>query len=98
MFNAHWIVGALELARGRHAEAIRSYELARQIATEASLRSYALLAAGSIAIVKVVGKVDAVEGEREFLQAKTTLTSEDLKDGKFFSDQLETAYQVFVKK
>jgi hypothetical protein len=98
MFNAHWIIGALELARGRHAEAIRSYEQARQIAIEATLRSCALLASGSIAIAKIVGGIDAVEGERELLQVKTSLTSENLNDGKFFSDQLETAYQVFTKK
>jgi hypothetical protein len=68
------------------------------MAGEANLRSYALLAAGSIAIVKIVGKVDAVEGERELLQVKTSLTSENLNDGKFFADQLETAYQVFTGK
>ena len=98
MLNAHWIIGALDLARGRHAEAIRSYEQARRIASENSLRSYALLAEGSIAIAKIAGKMDAVEGERELRRVKTELTSGNLTDGKFFSDQLETAYQVFVGK
>ena len=36
MFNAHWVIGALELARGRHAEAIASYEQARKIAAESN--------------------------------------------------------------
>jgi len=98
MFNAHWIVGALELARGNHADAIRSYEQARQVANDASLRAYALLAGGSIAIAKIAGKADTAQGERELSQVKSALTSENLADGKFFADQLDTAYQVFVKE
>ena len=98
MFNAHWIIGALELARGRHAEAIASYDEARRIATDSNLRAYALLARGSIAIAKISGKLNVAEGERELVQVKASLTSENLREGKFFSDQLETSYQVFVKK
>ena len=98
MFNAHWVIGALELARGRHAEAIASYEQARKIAAESNLPANGLLAGGSIAIVKIAGKINVAEGERELSQVKTSLVSQNLSDGKFFADQLETAYQVFVKK
>jgi hypothetical protein len=98
MFNGHWIVGALELARGNHADAIRSYEQARQIANHANLRTYTLLAGGSIGIAKIAGKVDIAQGERELSQVKSALTSENLPDGKFFADQLDTAYAVFVKR
>jgi tetratricopeptide (TPR) repeat protein len=98
MFNAHWVIGALELARGRHDEAIASYEQARKIATDSNLRAYALLAGGSIAIAKIAGKINVSEGERDLAQVKSSLTSENLNDGKFFADQLEATYQIFVKK
>src|SRR4029434_5953870 len=58
MFNAHWVIGALELARGRHDEAIASYEQARKIATDSNLRAYVLLAGGSIAIAKISGMIN----------------------------------------
>src|SRR5688572_8312626 len=98
MLNAHWVIGALELARGRHAEAIASYEQARKIAAESNLPAYGLLAGGSIAIVKIAGKINVAEGERELSQVKSSLVSQNLSDGKFYADQLETAYQVFVKR
>jgi hypothetical protein len=98
LFNAYWIIGALELAQGRHNEAIASYEQARKLANQESLRGYALLAGGSIAIAKIAGKVDVAAGEREFVQAKTALTTGNLSDGKFLADQLDVAYQVFVRK
>ena len=98
MFNAHWIIGAHELAQGRHTEAIASYEQARKIANEENLRGNAMLAGGSIAIAKIAGKLDVAAGEREFSQVKMSLTSGNVPDGKFFADQLETAYQVFIKK
>ena len=98
MFNAHWIIGALELARGRANEAIRSYEQARQIADDANLHSYLLLAQGSVALAKIVGNIDSAGGQRELAQVKTSLNSENLKDGKFFSDQLDTSYQALIKR
>ena len=98
MFNAHWIIGAHELAQGRHTEAIASYEQARKIANEENLRGNAMLAGGSIAIAKIAGKRDVAAGEREFSEVKMSLTSGNVPDGKFFADQLETAYQVFIKK
>ena len=48
-------------------------------------------------MAKIVGKVDTAQGERELSQVKSALTSENLADGKFLADQLDTAYQVFVK-
>ena len=49
-------------------------------------------------MAKIVGKVDTAQGERDLSQVKSALTSENLADGKFFADQLDTAYQVFVKE
>jgi len=98
LFNAHWIIGALELARGRHAEAIRSYEQARKISNEAALGAHSLLAEGSIAIAKIAGKIDVAAGEREFRQVKSELLSGKVTDGKFYSDQLDTAYKVFTER
>jgi len=98
MFNALWIIGALELARGHHADAIRSYEQARRISSEAALKSYTLLAEGSIAIAKIAARIDVAESDREFRRVKSELASGAVTDGKFYSDQLDTAYQVFVGK
>jgi hypothetical protein len=96
MFNAHWIIGAMELARGRHADAIRSYEQARQISSEASLRHYTLLAEGSIAIARIAGKINVTDNEREFRRVKSDLTAGGVTDGKFYSDQLDTTYKFFI--
>ena len=97
MFNAHWMIGAMELARGNTAEALQAYEQARRIAVEAKLRAYELLAAGSMAIAKIAGKQDRSAAERELDGVRQALISEKLTDGKFYADQLETACQVFCR-
>ena len=98
MFNAHWIIGALELARGHHADAIRSYEQARVISSEAPLRHYTLLAEGSIAIAKIAAKASVDDNERELRRVRSALTAGGVTDGKFYSDQLDTTYKFFIAK
>ena len=85
MGNAHWLVGAYELASRHFDRAIASFDKAHNTFTED--RALALMAAGYAELTKhlqSMGNAQRVE------DAKTALINEGSEDAKAFADQLTT--------
>lgn len=93
---AHWLLGAQLLAAGRHADAVKEFQASAAIARESKDAANELMSAGYAGLAKMLGKVGS-DGEREFKAARERLETEKIQDGKFFSDQLETARKVFSR-
>lgn len=94
---AHWLLGAQLLAAGRHADAVREFQASAAIARASKDTANELLATGYTALAKMLGKLGP-DGAQEFASARERLESEKIQDGKFFSDQLETARKVFARQ
>lgn len=92
MFNAHWVLGAQQLAAGQFPEAIRSFEQSVEIARTAKNRGQELMATGYALVAKQLLAPDA-EMEKALTANAMALVKE--KDGQFFQDQIATARQVF---
>lgn len=93
---AHWMVGAHQLAAGRHAEAIEAFSRQEAMAREAKDRPNELLAQGFAGLTRLAGNLDAEAGARSLKEAQAKLLGEKVEDGQFFVDQLETARRVFL--
>lgn len=93
---AHWLLGAQLMAAGKYAESAREFQTSAGISREAKDAASELMSFGYSGLAKMLGKLGP-EGEREFRAARERLESEKIKDGKFFSDQLETARKVFTR-
>lgn len=85
MANAHFMVGAYQLARGRSTEAQASFRRQREHASAAEDRAGVLLAEGYLSL--------ASRGTAE--EAAGALRNSGLENGIFFADQLDTAARVF---
>lgn len=95
MFNAHWALGAHQLAAGRFEEAVRSFEQAAETARSAKNRGQELMAAGYALLTKLVAAPNA-ETEKAYAANEAALVKE--KDGPFFRDQIVTARRVFSQR
>jgi len=82
--NAHWLIGAHELAAGRRDEAVRCFEESARYARRGSDLGAELLAAGYIAIAR---------GESPDTEAFA-----DVEDGDEYVSQLQTAARVFASR
>lgn len=93
---AHWLLGAQLMAAGRYADAAREFQTSATIAREAKQTGSEVMSQGYAGLAKMIGKLGP-EGEREFRAARERLETEKIMDGKFFSEQLETARKVFSR-
>jgi hypothetical protein len=91
--NAHFLIGAFDLAWSRLPEAAESFEKYRHHAALADDEVGVLAAEGYAALTRhLEGKPEA---EEEFLVIVNRLLEDDLEHGAFFAEQLETARRVF---
>jgi hypothetical protein len=95
MLNAHWVLGAQQLAAGQFPAAIRSFEQSAEFARAAKARGPELMATGYALLAKQLAAPDA-ETEKALAANAAALVKE--KDGQFFQDQITAAQSVFVKR
>lgn len=95
MANAHWVLGAQQLAAGQFAEALPSFQRSAEFARQHQNRGMELMAQGYGILTRLLeGKDPAAEGE---LRANAAALVKE-KDGEFFRDQIATAHQVFAAR
>lgn len=91
--NAHFLIGAYDLAWSRLPDAAESFEKYRHHAALADDEVGVLAAQGYVALVRHLDGIP--EAEAEFLAIYNRLLDDDLEHGAFFAEQLETARRVF---
>jgi len=95
MSNAHWLLGAQQLAAGQFAGALHSFEHSAEFARQDKNRGAELMAQGyGILTRSLEGK--SPDAEKELRANAEALVKE--KDGEFFRDQIETARKVFAAR
>lgn len=86
--NAHWLLGAHELARGATAAAREQFALARRQAEVAARPDYEWMCRGYGALAGLRCVPAPADAEREFTQAVAALRELKTDDASFFADQL----------
>jgi hypothetical protein len=94
--NAHWLVGALELAAGRPAEALSEFQRAEQVFEQSGHPAYGLLARGYVALARKAELKSAASGARDLVQVLKQLRDLGSKDAVFFADQLVVADRILL--
>lgn len=94
--NAHWIIGALQLAAGSNEEAITAFEMSRAAFLDAEEDNSVLLADGFIALTRKAQSETWKVGTEETAQVLETLKSKGTEDASFFAGQIETADLILV--
>jgi hypothetical protein len=97
MARAHWLVGAHALAAGKHPLAIQHFEKSAELAHAAANQAEELLAQAFRAMTIIAVGTSRTEGEIELARVKDAYV-ENVADGQFWINQLETAYRVFIAK
>ena len=93
--DAHWLLGAQQLAASDYGAAEREFEKARSIAKDVPDEARTWMNAGW-AGVAILLRGDEVEGRRRIEEARQKLMALG-DDGKFFADQYDPAIAVFAK-
>jgi hypothetical protein len=92
VMNAHWVVGAHQLAAGEFGEAILAFGRAAAAGRHAENPAGEKMAAGYAALARLLDRQPEAEAElRACLEALETE-----KDGPFFSEQIQVARRVFA--
>jgi hypothetical protein len=92
--TSHWLVGALRLARGHHAEALAEFQLAKEF--HAGEPDYVLLAEGYIALALKAQSASRTAGVNELTRVLELLKSQSSKESQFFANQLITANRLLI--
>ncbi|MGF6308135.1 hypothetical protein ABIB82_006848 [Bradyrhizobium sp. i1.8.4] len=93
-----WLVGAFDLALGRHHEAIDIFRGARQHYVAASAPGLVLLTDGYVAIARQLAGDQASSSGEDPDQICTRIAAGGYEDGDEWIAQLRTALQVFARK
>ena len=94
--NAHWIIGAHELAARDFGSALKTFEAALKYAEAAASSNQALMVKGYIALTQLLA--GGPLGAHAFAGSLAALRSAGNDDCQFFAQQLETARKVFEQK
>lgn len=95
MFNAHWMLGAQQLAAGQFREARSSFERSAEFARQEKNRGSELMTQGYGILTRLA------EGNDPAAEAELRANAEALvkeKDGTFYRDQIATARKVFAAR
>lgn len=90
MCNAHWLVGAHELAAGNFQNAMKSFNTAIQHAKSARNPDFEWMCRGYRCMAARLAEPDSESATAEFDRAVIELRRLDTEDSKFFADQLES--------
>jgi len=96
MSRAHWLVGAYELATSNYAAATEHFQKAVELARRANEKGDELLVVGYVRLTALLRTPDDADAKAKMDAAKAALS--ELKDGKFFVGQLDTALRVFSSR
>ncbi|MCA9054757.1 MAG: hypothetical protein KDA75_13030 [Planctomycetaceae bacterium] len=94
--NAHWLVGAQELARGDCTAAEHQFDLARRQSEAAENPAYVLSSRGYMAVARLKQRPGDAAASAEFDEAVGGLKQLDTDDSRFFADQLVSVRSFFV--
>lgn len=97
MGNAHWLVGAHQLAMGKKKEALKAFEESAQQFAEAEKTDFELMAKGYAALAVKLSDEAAADADAKLQAALKALNERDNDDAKFFAEQIETASKIFAK-
>jgi hypothetical protein len=92
-----WLVGAFDLALGRHADAFSRFATARAHYLAANAPGLVLLTDGYLAILRQIAPDGAGQGE-SLEQVCARMSAGEFKDGPAWVAQLRTAQRVFVQQ
>lgn len=95
MMNAHWVLGAQQLAHGQFQEATASFERAAEFARQDKNRGGELMCQGYGILSRLLSGTDP--GGEQALQANGEALVKE-KDGDFFRDQIATARRVLTAR
>ncbi len=96
--NAHWLLGAHELARGRYAAADAQFHTAAGHAAAAGKRDMELMLQGYQALTELLREPSAATARQAFEARIDDLQKTGNDDGKFYAGQLATARDVFTAR
>jgi hypothetical protein len=94
--NAHWLLGAHELARGEAKGAREQFELARKHAEAAGKPEFVAMCRGYAAIAALKAQPSDAEAERELAAVVGALRGMGSDDATFFAGQLESVRKLFA--
>lgn len=95
LLNAHWLLGAYQLAGGQFSAAVRSFEQSADFARQDKNRGAELMAQGYALLTRVL------EGKDPTAEAALRANAEALlpeQDGVFYRDQIVAARKVFAPR
>jgi hypothetical protein len=95
MCNAHWLVGAHDLAGGDYAGAIESFNTALEHARAANNPEFEWMCQGYRWMAARLAEADSEPAQTEFDRAVSELRQLDTEDATFFADQLESVFAFF---
>lgn len=96
--NAHWIVGALQLAAGDYDEAIDQFTTAETAFSTAELTDWVLLIKGYAALANIRRLGSGKQGREALATVLSDLDQVGTDDSAFFRDQLQTADRILTKR
>jgi hypothetical protein len=89
--NAHWLVGALELASSRLSDAAISFSQAEQASRAQDDKARVLMAQGYVALAHKMDSQSHTEGEAHLADVFDKLRAEGSKEAVFFAEQIARA-------
>jgi hypothetical protein len=92
-----WLLGAFDLALGRHSDAASRFSLAREHYLAENAPGLVLLMEGYLAIVRRVGRERAAPEGEGLDQTCARISAGEFKDGPAWIAQLRTAQDVFAR-
>ena len=96
--NAHWLVGAQQLANGEQKQAVASFKKAASKFRVAKKTDFALMSNGYVALANLASAPSASKHADALKAALDKLKQAGSEDAKFFAKQIRTAKSMFVKR
>lgn len=94
--NGYWMLAAHQLAAGEYREAVASFRRAALFGRAADDRGTELVSEGFVSITQIVAGIDPDDARSRLAEVRAALNAE-LEDPEFWTDQFDTAWQVFVE-
>ena len=94
MANAHWLIGAWQLAGKEYDAAAASFEQSRALAEKAKDPAAELMARGYVAVTKILADQSVAAQRKELEEIVAALKKLGTEDAKIYIPQFATALKV----